>query len=39
MLVEQAGGMVRLIPDSPWNLKVTTSEDLRLAEWILGRGT
>lgn len=38
MLVERTGGMVRLIPDSPWNLKVTTSEDLQLAEWILGRG-
>ncbi len=39
MLVEQAGGVVRLIPDSAWNLKVTTSEDLQLAEWILARGT
>jgi 2-C-methyl-D-erythritol 4-phosphate cytidylyltransferase len=38
MLVEEVGGTVRLIPDSPWNLKVTTSEDLLLAEWVLGRG-
>ncbi|HEX9165358.1 MAG TPA: 2-C-methyl-D-erythritol 4-phosphate cytidylyltransferase, partial [Gemmatimonadales bacterium] len=27
-LVEQAGGVVMLVPDSPLNLKVTTAEDL-----------
>jgi 2-C-methyl-D-erythritol 4-phosphate cytidylyltransferase len=31
-LVEQIGGEVRVIPDSPRNLKVTTAEDLEWAE-------
>jgi len=34
--VEQAGGTVVLIPDSVLNLKVTTAEDLLLAEAIAG---
>ena len=36
MLVEQAGGMVLVEPASVWNLKVTTPEDLRVAELLLG---
>jgi 2-C-methyl-D-erythritol 4-phosphate cytidylyltransferase len=32
MLVEQLGEPVRVIPDSPANFKVTTAEDLALAE-------
>ncbi len=31
-LVEAAGGVVRLVPDSPRNLKITTRDDLALAE-------
>jgi 2-C-methyl-D-erythritol 4-phosphate cytidylyltransferase len=31
-LVEQAGGEVVLVPDLVTNLKVTTPDDLRLAE-------
>lgn len=37
-LVEQAGGAVMLVPDSPLNLKVTTGEDLLLAEAIARTG-
>ena len=33
-LVEQAGGEVVLVADSPTNLKVTSPGDLRLAEAI-----
>ncbi len=33
-LVEAIGGTVRLIPDSPRNLKVTTPDDMRLAELL-----
>jgi 2-C-methyl-D-erythritol 4-phosphate cytidylyltransferase len=33
-LVEEAGGEVVLVPDSPANLKVTSPDDLRLAEAI-----
>jgi 2-C-methyl-D-erythritol 4-phosphate cytidylyltransferase len=33
-LVEEAGGEVVLVPDSPTNLKVTSPDDLRLAEAI-----
>ena len=32
MLVESSGGTVRLVPDSSLNFKVTTSDDLALAE-------
>lgn len=35
-LVEAEGGTVRLVPAPPSNLKVTTPEDLRLAEALLG---
>jgi 2-C-methyl-D-erythritol 4-phosphate cytidylyltransferase len=34
-LVERAGGRVRLVESSPRNLKVTTPEDLRIAEALL----
>jgi 2-C-methyl-D-erythritol 4-phosphate cytidylyltransferase len=30
--VEACGGVVRLVPDSSRNLKITTPEDLALAE-------
>jgi 2-C-methyl-D-erythritol 4-phosphate cytidylyltransferase len=33
-LVEACGGVVRLVPDSAHNLKITTSEDLRLAQLL-----
>jgi 2-C-methyl-D-erythritol 4-phosphate cytidylyltransferase len=35
-LVEACGGTVRLVPDSPRNLKVTTRDDLALAEALAG---
>jgi 2-C-methyl-D-erythritol 4-phosphate cytidylyltransferase len=34
-LVEQAGGLVRVIASGADNLKVTTAMDLRLAEMLL----
>ena len=37
-LVERIGVFVRLVPDSPRNMKVTTSEDLALAELLAGQG-
>jgi 2-C-methyl-D-erythritol 4-phosphate cytidylyltransferase len=37
-LVERTGVPVRLVPDSPRNMKVTTSEDMALAELLVGRG-
>jgi 2-C-methyl-D-erythritol 4-phosphate cytidylyltransferase len=37
-LVEAAGGSVRLVAISRWNLKVTTAEDLRVAELLLKAG-
>jgi 2-C-methyl-D-erythritol 4-phosphate cytidylyltransferase len=36
-LVERLGVTVRLVPDSPRNLKVTTADDLVLAELLAGR--
>jgi 2-C-methyl-D-erythritol 4-phosphate cytidylyltransferase len=33
-LVESCGGVVRLVPDSPRNLKITTAEDFALAECL-----
>ena len=36
MLVEACGGTVRLVPDSPRNLKITTPDDLALAECLAG---
>jgi len=36
-LVERIGVPVRLVPDSPRNLKITTAEDLALAEVLAGR--
>lgn len=35
MLVEQLGEPVTVVPGSPLNIKITTKEDLRLAEQIL----
>jgi 2-C-methyl-D-erythritol 4-phosphate cytidylyltransferase len=35
-LVERAGGSVRVVSSSPDNLKVTTPNDLRVAELLLG---
>lgn len=34
-LIEQAGGTVRIVDGDPGNFKVTTLEDLRIAEFIL----
>jgi 2-C-methyl-D-erythritol 4-phosphate cytidylyltransferase len=36
-LVERTGVSVRLVPDSPRNMKVTTSEDLALAQLLAGQ--
>ena len=36
-LVERVGGRVVMVQGSPWNLKVTRSEDVQLAEFLLGR--
>ncbi len=35
-LVEASGGIVRLVPDSSRNLKITTAEDFALAELLAG---
>jgi 2-C-methyl-D-erythritol 4-phosphate cytidylyltransferase len=34
-LVERTGGTVVMVPASPWNLKVTRPEDVKLAELLL----
>jgi 2-C-methyl-D-erythritol 4-phosphate cytidylyltransferase len=34
-LVERLGAEVRIVPGSAFNLKVTTEEDLRIAERLL----
>jgi 2-C-methyl-D-erythritol 4-phosphate cytidylyltransferase len=34
-LVEQTGGVVRIVGADPGNLKITTREDLRMAELLL----
>jgi 2-C-methyl-D-erythritol 4-phosphate cytidylyltransferase len=34
-LVERIGGRVKIISGSPYNIKVTTPEDLEMVEWIL----
>ncbi len=36
-LVERAGGRVKIITGSPFNIKVTTPEDLDMVEYILSR--
>ena len=38
-LVERLGGMVRLVAGDPGNLKVTTPEDLALADYLAVRAT
>lgn len=37
MLVERLGYPVEIVPDSPWNIKITTPEDFALAE-CMARG-
>ncbi len=37
-LVEACGGTVRLVPDSPRNMKITTRDDLAMAEALAGSG-
>lgn len=37
VLVERLGHKVRMVEDSPTNLKITVPEDLRLAETLLGQ--
>ena len=37
-LVEEFGGTVRLVPDSPRNMKITTRDDLTVAEALAGAG-
>ncbi len=34
-LIEQMGGSVKVINGSPWNIKITTRQDLELAELVL----
>jgi 2-C-methyl-D-erythritol 4-phosphate cytidylyltransferase len=36
-LVEQQGGTVKVIPGDPYNIKITTPEDLKIAEALLSR--
>jgi 2-C-methyl-D-erythritol 4-phosphate cytidylyltransferase len=35
-LVERSGGVVRILGSDPGNMKITTPEDLRVAELLLG---
>jgi 2-C-methyl-D-erythritol 4-phosphate cytidylyltransferase len=37
MLIEKAGGKILIEPAPAWNLKVTTAEDLRVAELLLAQ--
>ena len=34
-LVERAGGRVKVIPGDPYNIKVTTQEDIKMIEYLL----
>jgi 2-C-methyl-D-erythritol 4-phosphate cytidylyltransferase len=36
-LVERVGGNVKIIEGSPFNIKVTTPEDLEMVEYLLGK--
>lgn len=36
-LVERSGHPVRIVKGDPWNIKITTLEDLELARWIVER--
>ena len=38
-LVEATGAPVVIVPDSPSNIKVTTPDDLKLAERLIEAGT
>jgi 2-C-methyl-D-erythritol 4-phosphate cytidylyltransferase len=35
MLVERMGHKIKLVPGSPLNIKITTPDDLKMAEAIL----
>jgi 2-C-methyl-D-erythritol 4-phosphate cytidylyltransferase len=37
-LVERAGGVVTIVPDSPDNLKITTPDDFDVARRLLDSG-
>ncbi|MBS3758786.1 MAG: 2-C-methyl-D-erythritol 4-phosphate cytidylyltransferase [Desulfobacterales bacterium] len=37
-IIEHYGGRVRIIHGSPWNIKITTPEDLKLAELMMAGG-
>jgi len=38
MLVERLGGAVAMVPGFPYNIKITTPDDLRIARsWLTGR--
>jgi len=37
-LVERLGHPVAVLEGDRWNIKITTPEDLKLAEWILSKG-
>ncbi len=37
-LVERIGGRVKIIEGSPYNIKVTTPEDLEMLEYIFSKG-
>jgi 2-C-methyl-D-erythritol 4-phosphate cytidylyltransferase len=34
-LVEKTGGKVKIIPGHPYNIKVTTPEDMGMAEYLI----
>jgi 2-C-methyl-D-erythritol 4-phosphate cytidylyltransferase len=34
-LIERVGGKIKIIPGSPYNIKVTTPEDLEMVEYVL----
>ena len=38
IVVERTGAKVRLVRGSPYNIKITTPDDLRLGELILKKG-
>jgi len=37
-IIEHYGGSVKMIEGSPWNIKITTPEDMQLAAWIWESG-
>ncbi|MBI5055852.1 MAG: 2-C-methyl-D-erythritol 4-phosphate cytidylyltransferase [Nitrospirae bacterium] len=36
-LVEKIGGRVKIVTGSPYNIKVTTPEDMEMAEWLMAK--